>query len=85
MTTTIVRWNTGNVGKRSVRAVVAHPDLELIGCYARSPDNVGRDVGELCAIDPVGVTASNCHHRRTRPQAQSGELSGDKLLANPST
>ena len=59
MTTTIVQWTTGNVGKRSVRAVVAHPDLELIGCYAWSPDKVGRDVGELCGIDRVGVTASN--------------------------
>ena len=59
MTTTIVQWTTGNVGKRSVRAVVAHPDLELIGCYAWSPDKVGRDVGELCGIDSVGITASN--------------------------
>ena len=59
MTTTIVQWTTGNVGKRSVRAVVAHPDLELIGCYAWSPDKVGRDVGELCGIDAVGVTATN--------------------------
>ena len=40
-------------------AVVAHPDLELIGCYAWSPDKVGRDVGELCGIDSVGITASN--------------------------
>ena len=59
MTTTIVQWTTGNVGKRSVRAVVAHPDLELVGCYAWSPDKVGRDVGELCGIDPVGVTATD--------------------------
>lgn len=28
---------------------------------------------------------TDCHHRRTRAQAQSRELSGDKLLANPST
>ena len=55
----VVQWTTGNVGKRSVRAVVAHPDLELVGCYAWSADKVGRDVGELCGIDPVGVTATN--------------------------
>ncbi len=55
----VVQWTTGNVGKRSVRAVLAHPDLELVGCYAWSPDKVGRDVGELCGIDPVGVTASD--------------------------
>ncbi len=59
MATRIVQWTTGNVGKRSVRAVVAHPDLELVGCYAWSPDKVGRDVGELCGIDPVGVAATS--------------------------
>jgi hypothetical protein len=55
----VVQWTTGNVGRRSVRAVVAHPDLELVGCYAWSPDKAGVDVGELCGIDPVGVTAES--------------------------
>jgi hypothetical protein len=55
----IVQWTTGNVGKRSVRAVVAHPDLELVGCYAWSGDKVGADVGELCGLGPVGVTATD--------------------------
>ena len=55
----VVQWTTGNVGRRSVRAVVAHPDLELVGCYAWSPDKVGRDVGELCGIDPIGITATD--------------------------
>ena len=55
----VVQWTTGNVGKRSVRAVVAHPDLELVGCYAWSPDKVGRDAGELCGTDPIGVAATD--------------------------
>jgi hypothetical protein len=55
----VVQWTTGNVGKRSARAVVGHPDLELVGCYAWSPDKVGRDVGELCGLDPVGVAATD--------------------------
>jgi hypothetical protein len=38
---------------------MAHPDLQLIGCYAWSPDKEGRDVGQLCGIDPIGVTATN--------------------------
>jgi hypothetical protein len=59
MSTRVVQWTTGNVGKRSVRAVVAHPDLELVGCYAWSADKVGRDVGELCGIDPIGVAATD--------------------------
>jgi hypothetical protein len=55
----VVQWTTGNVGQRSVRAVVAHPDLELVGCYAWAPEKVGRDVGVLCGIDRLGVTATD--------------------------
>ncbi|WP_285032567.1 dihydrodipicolinate reductase [Mycolicibacterium sp. lyk4-40-TYG-92] len=55
----VVQWTTGNVGKSSVKALAAHPDLELVGCYAWSPDKVGVDVGELCGVDPVGVAATN--------------------------
>ncbi|MUL67989.1 dihydrodipicolinate reductase [Mycobacterium sp. CBMA 234] len=55
----VVQWTTGNVGKSSVKALAAHPDVELVGCYAWSPDKAGRDVGELCGIEPVGVTATN--------------------------
>ncbi|OSC40231.1 dihydrodipicolinate reductase [Mycobacterium decipiens] len=55
----IVQWTTGNVGKSSLRAIAANPALELVGCYAWSPGKVGRDVGELCGIAPLGVAASN--------------------------
>ena len=55
----VVQWTTGNVGKSSVRAIAASPALELVGCYAWSPDKVGRDVGVLCGIDPLGVAATD--------------------------
>jgi hypothetical protein len=55
----VVQWTTGNVGKSSVRAIVANPLFELVGCYAWSPEKVGRDVGELCGIDPLGVPATD--------------------------
>ncbi len=55
----VVQWTTGNVGKSSVQAIVANPTLELVGCYAWSPDKVGRDVGELCGIEPLGITATD--------------------------
>jgi len=59
MTYRVVQWTTGNVGKQSVQAIVAHPGLELVGCYAWSPDKAGRDVGELCGVAPTGVVATN--------------------------
>ena len=64
MTTTetprVVQWTTGNVGRRSVVAIDANPGLELVGCFAWSPDKVGRDVGELCGLDhALGVRATD--------------------------
>jgi hypothetical protein len=41
----VVQWTTGNVGERSVLAVLANPELELVGCYAWSPEKEGTDVG----------------------------------------
>jgi len=55
----IVQWTTGNVGRQSVAAIARHPALELVGCYAWSRDKVGRDVGTLCGLDPLGVIATD--------------------------
>lgn len=55
----VVQWTTGNVGQRAALAVLAHPELELVGCYAWSQDKAGLDIGELIGTGPTGVTASN--------------------------
>jgi hypothetical protein len=55
----VVQWTTGKIGAEAVRGILAHPELELVGCYAFSPEKVGRDVGELCGLDPVGVAATD--------------------------
>ena len=59
MTYRVVQWTTGNVGKSSVHAIASNPTLQLVGCYAWSPDKVGHDVGELCGIEPLEVQATN--------------------------
>src|SRR5439155_3084584 len=59
MTIRVVQWTTGNVGRRSVRALLSNPDYELVGCYAWSADKVGRDVGELCGVDAARVAATD--------------------------
>jgi 4-hydroxy-tetrahydrodipicolinate reductase len=58
----VVQWTTGNVGKSSVQAIAANPALELVGCYAWSPEKVGHDAGELCGIAPLGVAATDDVH-----------------------
>ena len=59
MTYRVIQWATGNVGRAAIEGVLAHPDLELVGAYVYSEAKAGRDVGELCGIDPVGVTATD--------------------------
>jgi hypothetical protein len=59
MSIRVVQWTTGNVGRKSVHAIATNSDLELVGCYAWSPDKIGKDVGELCGIGPLGVTATD--------------------------
>jgi len=59
VTIRIVQWTTGNVGKQSVEAVMKRPDLELVGCYAWSGDKSGKDVGDLCGLPRIGLTATH--------------------------
>jgi hypothetical protein len=54
----VVQWTTGIVGSSALRAIVEHPDLELVGCFAHSPDKVGQDAGSLCGIGPIGITTT---------------------------
>jgi hypothetical protein len=55
----VVQWATGNIGTRALRAVIEHPNLELVGLYVHSKEKAGRDAGELCGLAPVGVKATN--------------------------
>jgi 4-hydroxy-tetrahydrodipicolinate reductase len=54
----VVQWATGNIGTRSLRAVIEHPDLELVGVHVHADDKVGTDAGELCGAGPTGVLAT---------------------------
>jgi len=54
----VIQWATGNVGRAAMEGVLAHPQLELAGCWVHSADKDGVDVGTLLGRDPIGVTAS---------------------------
>jgi 2,4-diaminopentanoate dehydrogenase len=56
---TVVQWTTGKTGSAAVRGMVGHRVLDLVGCYAYSAEKVGRDVGDLCGIGPIGVRATD--------------------------
>ncbi len=54
----VIQWATGTVGVHAVPAIAAHPDLELTGLWVHSDDKAGRDAGELCGVEALGVTAT---------------------------
>ena len=70
----VVQWTTGKTGSAAVRGMVGHPVLELVGCYAYSSEKVGRDVGELCGIDPIGVVGDRRREGAARPRARLRRL-----------
>ncbi|GAA3384961.1 NAD(P)H-dependent amine dehydrogenase family protein [Cryptosporangium minutisporangium] len=55
----VVQWATGNIGARTLRGVIEHPGLELVGVYAHSVAKAGRDAGELCGLGPTGIRATS--------------------------
>lgn len=56
----VIQWTTGNIGRRSLHAILARPDLELVGVYAHGADKVGKDAADLCGWpEHTGVTATN--------------------------
>lgn len=57
MTIKVIQWATGNVGSHSLRTIAAHPQLELTGLFVYNPDKIGRDAGEICGIQTLGIDA----------------------------
>ena len=59
----VVQWATGNIGTRSLRTVIEHPNLELVGLYVHSDGKLGRDAGEIAGIGRIGIAATNSIER----------------------
>ena len=75
-----VVWGTGNVGRAAIRAVDAHPGLELSDVIVHSEAKVGRDAGDLGDLGhPIGVLATNDVDAvlASRPDALVYAASGD--------
>jgi len=58
MTYRVIQWATGAMGKTCLRAVIDHPDLELVGVYVYSAAKEGRDAGEIARREATGVIAT---------------------------
>jgi hypothetical protein len=54
----VVVWGTGFVGRMVIPEVLRHPDFELVGVGVSNPEKVGKDVGEICGLEPTGLAAT---------------------------
>jgi hypothetical protein len=61
----VIQWTTGNIGRRSLHALLAREEFEVVGVYAHGADKVGVDAAELAvfpragAVEPSGVLATD--------------------------
>ncbi|MCW2774612.1 MAG: dihydrodipicolinate reductase [Nocardioides sp.] len=56
----VIQWTTGNIGRRSLHAIIGRPDMELVGVFAHGAAKVGKDAAELCGWpEPTGVVATD--------------------------
>lgn len=55
----VIQWATGTIGRRALAAALAHPGLEVVGVRVFDASKLGRDVGTLVGLAPVGIAASD--------------------------
>ncbi len=54
----VAQWGTGHTGMRALKYIIEHPQYDLVGVYVYSEEKEGRDAGELCGVEPTGITAT---------------------------
>lgn len=55
----VIQFGTGFVGHFALRAIIEHPDLELVGCWVHSDAKVGLDAGEIAGTASTGIEATH--------------------------
>ena len=76
MSTTVVQWATGSIGRTCLRAVLDAPDLDLVGLYVYGEAKAGRDAGDIARRGATGVIA-------TRDIEQILALDADVVIHTP--
>jgi hypothetical protein len=55
----MVHLGLGPLGQKVIRFAIERGCFNIIGAVDLDPAKVGRDVGELCGIDPMGIKVSS--------------------------
>src|SRR5687767_2162842 len=54
----VIQWATGSMGRTSLRRIIDHPDLQLVGLFVYDERKSGRDAGDIARRAPTGVLAT---------------------------
>lgn len=54
----MIQYGAGATGKFVLRAILTHPQLELVGLGVHSEQNEGRDAGTICRLPDSGIHAT---------------------------
>jgi 2,4-diaminopentanoate dehydrogenase len=56
----VIHWATGHTGQMVIRATAdRRPEYEIVGGFTYNPTKSGKDLGEICGIEKLGVIATN--------------------------
>lgn len=55
----VIVWGTGPVGATGLRALIDHPEYELVGLHAWADHKIGLDAGDLAGLGPTGIIATD--------------------------
>ncbi len=55
----IVHVGIGPIGQKMVKYAVERGCFNIVGAVDPTPDKAGKDLGELCDINPLGITVSS--------------------------
>lgn len=53
-----IQWATGSMGRTSLRRIIDHPDLELVGVFVYGARKAGVDAGQLARRPETGIFAT---------------------------
>jgi 4-hydroxy-tetrahydrodipicolinate reductase len=54
----IVHVGIGPIGQKMVKYAVERGCFNIVGAVDSDPDKAGKDLGELCGVNPLGITVS---------------------------
>ena len=54
----VFQWASGSVGRQAAHAVLKRDDCVLVGLHTTSDAKLGRDIGELVGVEPLGIRAT---------------------------